>query len=191
MNDVISSCKNIVLTLLICCVLYPGIVWIIAKSIAPAKAEGSLIKNSSCIIIGSHLIGQQFTSPGYFWSRPSAVDYNASGSGGSNLATTNPALRERIKKSLANLDQTNEKQVPLDMVTNSGSGLDPDITIEGALYQAERVAKTRGVDVKSVIKLVLLTTKRNVFNESSIVNVLKLNQLLDKEIPYDKQSIVF
>jgi potassium-transporting ATPase KdpC subunit len=184
MNHIISSGKSMLLTLLICCILYPSIILMLGHIFIPFKAEGSLIKNNSGITIGSELIGQKFTSPSYFWSRPSAVDYNAAGSGGSNLATTNPALRERMQKSIAMLDNHSKQQIPLDMVTASGSGLDPEISIEGAYYQADRVAHTRKTDVQNINKLIKQSVSKSDFNKSAIVNVLELNMLLDKEIPY-------
>jgi potassium-transporting ATPase KdpC subunit len=181
-NDVISSGRSIFLSLLICCFLYPCIILVLGHIIVPEKAEGSLIRNSSGVIIGSLLIGQKFTQSKYFWSRPSAVDYNASSSGGSNLSTTNLALRLRIKNSVSALKNQSDRPVPLDLVTASGSGLDPNITIQGAYYQAERVAKARRVNVKIINDLILQSSSKESLFKPSLVNVLELNLLLNRTI---------
>jgi potassium-transporting ATPase KdpC subunit len=181
-NDVISSVKNMFLTIMICCILYPGIILIIGKICVPNKTEGSLIRNSSGVIIGSHIIAQKFMQPKYFWPRPSAVDYNASGSGGSNLATTNNALRLRIQDNILKLETKSMKPVPLDLVTTSGSGLDPDISLQGAFFQAERVAKSRGVSVQIVNDLILRAASKQSLGKPALVNVLELNLLLDRSI---------
>ncbi len=125
------------LTVLICCVLYPLALWAIGQSVFPDKTAGSLIIEDGKVI-GSRLIAQPFTRPEYFWPRPSAVSYDASASGGSNLAANNPKLRERVVQTLSKLHW--QKDIPADLVMTSGSGLDPHITLENAYYQLERVA---------------------------------------------------
>jgi K+-transporting ATPase ATPase C chain len=130
------------LTVLICCVLYPLVLWAIGQGLFPNKASGSLIVEDGKVI-GSRLIAQPFTRPEYFWPRPSAVSYDASASGGSNLSANNPKLRERVAKTLADLKKypsDPQKEVPADLVMTSGSGLDPHITLKNALYQLDRVA---------------------------------------------------
>jgi K+-transporting ATPase ATPase C chain len=130
------------LTVLICCVLYPTTLWAIGKGIYPDGASGSLIVVDEKVI-GSRLIAQPFTRPEYFWPRPSAVSYDASASGGSNLSASNPKLRDRVVQALSGLKkypQDPTKDVPADLVMASGSGLDPHITLMNAQYQLARVA---------------------------------------------------
>jgi potassium-transporting ATPase KdpC subunit len=130
------------LTVLICCVLYPLALWAIGQSVFPERASGSLIVEDGRVI-GSRLIAQPFTRPEYFWPRPSAVSYDASASGGSNLSANNPKLRDRVVQKLSELDKYPRepgKEVPADLVMASGSGLDPHITLMNAYYQLDRVA---------------------------------------------------
>lgn len=131
------------LTVLICCVLYPLILWAIGQSVFPDEASGSLIVKDGKVI-GSRLIGQPFTGPEYFWPRPSASSYDASASGGSNLSANNPKLRDRVVQTLSGLKKypsDPKKEVPADMVMASGSGLDPHITLANAQYQLDRVVE--------------------------------------------------
>jgi len=176
-------------TIVVCCIIYTGIIWAIGQVFTPNKAEGSLLHNSHGIVIGSYLISQRFTELGYFWSRPSAVDYNAAGSGGSNLSPTNPALRNRIEQLITLLEPTSGKPIPVELLMASGSGLDPDLTLQGAMFQADRVAKARGLDIQAVRSLVYNhATRPNIFfGNPSLVNVLELNLLLDRELPGLKQ----
>lgn len=130
------------LTVLICCVLYPLTLWAIGQGVFPDKAAGSLIVEDGKAI-GSRLIAQPFTRPEFFWPRPSAVSYDASASGGSNLSANNPKLRERVVKTLSGLDRSHAQsgiEVPADLVMASGSGLDPHITLKNAYFQLDRVA---------------------------------------------------
>jgi K+-transporting ATPase ATPase C chain len=129
------------LTVLLCCILYPLTLWAIGQSVFSEQASGSLIVEDGKVI-GSRLIAQPFTRPEYFWPRPSAVSYDASASGGSNLSANNPKLRARVIETLSTLkkhpcDPT--KEVPVDLVMASGSGLDPHITLKNAEYQLDRV----------------------------------------------------
>jgi K+-transporting ATPase ATPase C chain len=130
------------LTVLLCCVLYPLTLWAIGQSVFPDKAAGSLIVEDDKVI-GSRLIAQPFTRPEYFWPRPSAVSYDASASGGSNLGANNPKLRDRVVQALSGLKKypsDPQREVPADLVMASGSGLDPHITLKNASYQLDRVA---------------------------------------------------
>jgi len=166
--------------------LYPLAVTVIAQTLFPGEASGSLITRDGRAV-GSRLIGQPFSDPKYFWGRLSATapfPYNAAASSGSNLGPLNPALREasmaRIK-ALRAADPLNLAPVPVDLVTGSGSGLDPHISIAAALYQAPRVARTRAMNVKAVQALIdVATTHRalGLFGEP-VVNVLELNLALD------------
>ncbi|MET0592127.1 MAG: potassium-transporting ATPase subunit KdpC [Polyangiaceae bacterium] len=168
-------------------VLYPLAITAIAQIVFPAEANGSFIVRSGAIV-GSRLIGQPFDDPKYFWGRPSATSphaYNGRASSGSNLGPTNPALtaaaRARID-ALRAADPTNIAAIPVDLVTASGSGLDPHITPAAALYQVERVARSRGFAVETVRALVDAHTERRVLGVlgEPVVNVLLLNLALDE-----------
>jgi len=166
--------------------LYPLVVTAIAQLAFPHQANGSLIvKNGQTV--GSSLIGQQFTDPKYFWGRLSATGpypYNASASSGSNLGPTNPALMDEAKARIAALkaaDPSNTQPIPVDLVTSSGSGLDPDISVAAALYQLPRVARLRGLSQSAVLALVNKSTQGRTlgFLGEPTVNVLQLNLALD------------
>ena len=167
-------------------VLYPLVVTGVAQVAFPAQANGSLIRRDGKPI-GSRLIGQPFSAPQYFWSRPSATSpqpYNGLASGGSNLGPTNPALIAAVKARIAALraaDPGNHAPIPVDLVTASGSGLDPDISLAAAYYQAGRVARARGVSVRRVRALIAVHARGGelgVLGDPRI-NVLELNLALD------------
>jgi len=167
-------------------VVYPLIVTGLAQIVFPQQAHGSLIVRDGRVI-GSELIGQHFNDPKYLWSRPSATSpfpYNAAASSGSNLGPTNPVLIEAVKTRVAALraaDPDNEAPVPVDLMTASGSGLDPHISPAAALYQAHRVARVRGLQESQVKDLVGQYTEGRQFGllGEPRVNVLKLNLALD------------
>jgi K+-transporting ATPase ATPase C chain len=166
--------------------VYPLAVTGLAQLFFPDQANGSLIVHNGKVI-GSKLIGQYFDKSEYFWSRPSATSpfpYNAAASGGSNLGPTNPALIEAVKARVAALraaDPGNDSPIPVDLVTASGSGLDPHISPAAALYQVKRVARARGVDEGTVMVLVEQYTEGRQFGllGERRVNVLQLNLALD------------
>lgn len=168
-------------------IVYPGLVTAAAQVLYPFEANGSIVEREGQAI-GSDLIGQPFTSAGYFWSRPSATagsSYNASASGGSNLGASNPALlalvAERVE-ALRLADPENSEPVPVDLVTASGSGLDPDISPAAAYYQVSRVARARGLaeaDVRALVDAHVQGRFLGVFGEPR-VNVLQLNLALDE-----------
>ncbi len=166
--------------------LYPAAVTGIAQVLFPAPANGSLIREGGRVV-GSELIGQPFISPRYFWSRPSATaehPYNGGSSGGSNWGPTNPNLREAVEERVAALraaDPDNREPIPADLVTASGSGLDPHISPAAAYYQASRVAHVRNIPVEQVRRLIEENTEGRdlgIFGEPR-VNVLNLNLALD------------
>ncbi len=173
-------------------VAYPLLVTGIAQAAFPAQASGSLIvKNGKPV--GSRLIGQPFDEPGYFWGRLSAtadssgkpLGYNGAASTGSNLGPTNPALVDEVKGRIDALhaaDPGNDAAIPVDLVTSSGSGLDPDITPAAADYQVRRVARARKLDEARVRELVAQhTSDRQLgFLGEPRVNVLELNLALDE-----------
>lgn len=167
-------------------VIYPIVVTAIGHAVFGRQANGSLVEKDGKVA-GSALIGQQFDAPYYFWGRLSATTpqpYNAQNSGGSNLGPTNPALADEIKGRLDALKAAGNdmsQPVPVDLVTSSGSGLDPEISPAAAAYQAARVAKARGLPVEQVTNLVARNTSGRqfgIFGEAR-VNVLKLNLALD------------
>ena len=166
--------------------IYPGVITGLAQVIFPSQANGSLITQNGQVA-GSTLIGQQFTDPKYFWGRLSATGsypYNASASGGTNYSVLNPALQTMVQQRLADLktaDPTNTLPVPVDLVTASGSGLDPNISLEAAQYQAARVARLRGLTQDQVNTLIQKYTTAPFlgFIGGARVNVLELNLALD------------
>jgi K+-transporting ATPase ATPase C chain len=177
---------SIVVFTVITGVIYPLIVTGVAQLVFPRQANGSLLVNNGKTV-GSSLIGQSFSSPKYFWARPSATSpmpYNAANSSGSNLGPLNPALTENVKARITQLkaaDAASKPIVPVDLVTASASGLDPDISPAAAEYQVSRVAKTRNIDESEVRKLIAQYTRNRQFGilGEPRVNVLELNLALD------------
>jgi len=171
-------------------VVYPLLVTGIAQLVFPERANGSLILREGKFA-GSELIGQPFDDPKYFWGRPSATPdfpYNAASSSGSNLGPSNPVLVEAVKtrlEALQKADPGNRLSVPIDLVTSSGSGLDPHISPAAALYQVPRVARTRGLSEDRVRRLVeqFTETRQWGFLGEPRVHVLKLNLALDAARP--------
>ena len=166
--------------------VYPLAVTGIAQGLMPNRANGSLVVKDGKPI-GSKLIGQNFSDPKYFWGRPSATSpmpYNGAGSGGSNLGPTNPALMDAVKsrvKALRDADPGNSDEIPVDLVTASASGLDPEISPAAAQYQISRIARIRGIDPSKLRQLVALYTEERQFGffGEPRVNVLELNLALD------------
>jgi len=167
--------------------IYPMIITGVGKILFPNESRGSIIYKDG-VAVGSSLIGQNFTESKYFWSRPSAtssMSNNASASSGSNLGPLNPALLDSINariEALKSADPNNNKSVPVDLVTASASGLDPDISSAGAYYQASRVAKERSIPLDQINSLIEkhIEHKNFLFLGEERVNVLKLNLDLDK-----------
>jgi K+-transporting ATPase ATPase C chain len=177
---------SVVIFTLLTGIIYPLFITGVAQLVFPHQANGSLIQKNGQTI-GSELIGQQFDDPRYFWGRISATSpypFNAASSSGSNLGPTNPSLDEEVKRRITALkaaDPTNTAPIPVDLVTSSGSGLDPNISIAAAQYQVPRVAKARGLSEATLQALVSQYTQGRqlgVLGEPR-VNVLELNLALD------------
>jgi potassium-transporting ATPase KdpC subunit len=167
-------------------IAYPLMITGIAMLVFPHEAAGSLVYDGTRLI-GSTLIGQSFSDPKYFWGRPSATTpqpYNGLASSGSNLGPLNPALLEQVRtnrKALLDADPGNSGPLPVDLVSASASGLDPDISAAGAYYQAQRVARARGVKAADVQALIAAHERGRMlgFLGERRVNVLELNLALD------------
>jgi K+-transporting ATPase ATPase C chain len=187
----LTMIRNALMTLLLFMILtgliYPLIVTGIAQAIFPKQANGSIISKNGKPV-GSALIGQQFEEPKYFWGRLSATSpypYNGASSSGSNRGPNNPALMQAVQSRISAMhaaDPSNQQRIPVDMVTTSGSGLDPHISPAAAEYQAQRVAKIRGIDKDMILALIAAYTNQRQFVilGEPTVNVLKLNLALDE-----------
>lgn len=176
---------SIILTtslLVLLCVAYPLVMWGIAK-VSPNSGEGFTVESTN----GKNYenIGQAFTSDKYFWSRPSAVEYNAAGSGASNKAATNAEyladVQKRIDDFMAKNPEVKKEDIPVDLITASGSGLDPNISVEAARVQIARVAKSRGIEGSRLEQLVVEQTQQPLLGilGPQVINVVKLNIALD------------
>jgi len=168
-------------------ILYPLLVTGIAQTVFHKQAEGSLIVSGDGKILGSSLIGQNFDDPKYFWSRISATSpvYNASSSTGSNLGPTNPALLDEVKARITALkaaDPNNNDPIPVDLVTSSGSGLDPHISLAAGNYQLARVARVRGLTTDVVKQIIDQNTQGRFLGllGEPVINVLQVNLALDQ-----------
>lgn len=174
--------------LLICGIAYPLTVTGIAQVTMEEKADGSLIYNKKKQVIGSELIGQQFTSPEYFHGRVSSIEYKSEGSGSNNFAPSNPNLKDRLAESVSAFEKENTTinltKVPVDLITNSGSGLDPHISPKAAYVQIDRIEKATKLSEKELTDLVKKHTEGHSYGQfgEERVNVLKLNLDLQKLI---------
>ncbi len=185
MSKVIRT--SLILLALICVLQLAYVLFVtgVAQTFMPHQANGSLIYVDGKVV-GSELIGQSFTSPGYFHGRPSAVDYDGAESGGSNLGPTSAKLMEEVRQRIEEVRRENglppDAPVPADLVLASASGLDPDISVEGAMLQAGRVATERGLAEPEVRALVErhISPPQFGFLGQERVNVLKLNLALDE-----------
>jgi K+-transporting ATPase ATPase C chain len=184
-KNLITAVLMTIATTVLLGILYPLLVTGLAQLIFPKQANGELIKGKDGVIVGSRLIGQPFSGPGYFHSRPSAAGaagYDASASGGSNLGPTNAQLVTRVNGDVAKLQAENPGvPIPVDLVTTSGSGLDPDISPAAAEFQIRRVAAERKVPEAEVARLVAENSENRQwgFLGEPRVNVLELNLALD------------
>ena len=192
MKNLITAVLMTIVTTILLGLIYPLVVTGLAQVIFPEQANGSLIKRADGTVIGSRLIGQPFSSPGYFRPRPSAAGvngYDAGASSGSNLGPTNQKLVARVEDDVEKFHLENPgKQIPIDLVTTSGSGLDPHITPAGAEFQVPRVARERGTSEEEVRLIVAAHTEGRQFGflGEARVNVLELNLDLDRRYPTTK-----
>lgn len=183
-KNLITAVLMTIATTVLLGILYPLLVTGVAQLIFPKQANGQLIQRAG-VVVGSRLIGQPFSGPGYFHSRPSsagAAGYDASASSGSNLGPTNAQLIARVNGDVAKLQAENPgTPIPVDMVTTSGSGLDPDITPAAAQFQIRRVAEERKIPEAEVARLVVENSQNRQwgFLGEPRVNVLELNIALD------------
>jgi potassium-transporting ATPase KdpC subunit len=185
-GQLIPALRMLIVMSVLTGVVYPLVVTGLAQAAFSRAANGSLIAADGKTL-GSNLIGQPFDDPKYFWSRPSATapqPYNAMASSGSNQGPRNPALADAVKdriKVLRDADPGNTAAVPVDLVTASGSGLDPHISVAAAEYQLARIAKARGLEAEQVHHLLVESTEGRTFGVlgEPRVNVLKLNIALD------------
>ncbi len=194
MNPIVSSLRPAILATALLSVLlggaYPAAVTLVGRVAFPAQAEGSLIRDTGGHVIGSRLIGQAFDKPQYLWGRLSATSpapYNAGASSGSNLGVNNPALLDAVKgrvKALHDADPSNTTAIPVDLVTASGSGLDPEISLAAADYQVARIASARHSNEEAVRDAIAQSTRGRSFGilGEPGVNVLEVNLRLDGKL---------
>ncbi|MBJ7996355.1 K(+)-transporting ATPase subunit C [Bacillus mycoides] len=186
-QSILSPIIRITFTFLVLCgLVYPLIVTGIAQAVMKDNADGSLIYNDKDEVVGSKLIGQNFTDPRYFHGRVSSIEYKAEASGSNNYAPSNPDLAKRVEKSIDDWKKQNRAvpvtEVPIDLVTNSGSGLDPDISPKAASVQVDRISKLTNIPKEKLDQLIKDQAEGaalGLFGEDR-VNVLKLNLELQK-----------
>ena len=192
MKNLLTAILMTIVTTVLLGLIYPLVVTGLAQVIFPDQANGSLIRRGDGTVIGSRLIGQPFSSPGYFQSRPSAAGangYDAGASSGSNLGPTNQKLIDRVKADVEKLQAENPgNPVPIDLVTTSGSGLDPHISPAGAEFQVPRVARERRINEEELRQIITRHTQGRQFGflGEPTVNVLELNLDLDRTMPMRK-----
>lgn len=191
-KNFLTSILMTIATTILLGIIYPLVVTGLAQVLFPKKANGQLIEANGKVI-GSRIIGQAFTSPGYFRSRPSSAGngYDPTNTNGSQYGPTNQKLIDRVKGDVAAAQAENPGiPVPIDLVTASGSGLDPEITPAAALFQLPRVAKARGVSEEKLRDLVSKHSEGRQlgFLGEPRVNVLELNLDLDRQFPSNKQA---
>ncbi|MGE5218766.1 MAG: potassium-transporting ATPase subunit KdpC [Chloroflexota bacterium] len=189
MNTTIIALRTTIVTLVLTGLVYPFVVTGLAQALFPWRANGSLVNDERGQVVGSELIAQGFSNPAYFQPRPSAAGekgYDAAASSGSNLGPTSKKLQDRIKADLRRLKEENPDAtlpVPAELVTTSGSGLDPDLSPAGMLWQVARVAKARGIDPQRVKAVVDANVEGRTFGilGEPRVNVLLVNLALDRQ----------
>lgn len=181
-THILPAIKMSILSFILLAILYPFVVWAIAQ-LSPNQGKGFLVEGNGKSYYKN--IGQQFTEDQYFWSRPSAVDYNAAGSGGSNKAGSNPEyiqeVEGRIEHFLSHNPDVSKEQIPTEIVTASGSGLDPHLSVNALEIQVPRIAKLRGLEEPALMELIQVNTEKPLWGMfgPEKVNVLELNLALD------------
>lgn len=181
-KHILSAIKLTAISILLFAIIYPATVWAIAQ-LAPNRGKGELIEHNGNKYYRN--IGQSFTNDAYFYSRPSAVSYNAAGSGGSNKGPSNEeylaTVQARIDTFLVHNPEVIKSEIPVDLVTASGSGLDPHISVQGATVQVKRIAKIRNMAHHKIKQLIVNNTDKPLFGllGPEKINVLKLNIALD------------
>ena len=184
MKNILSAIKLTFLSLILFSVLYPFLIWGIAKA-SPNNGKGETLEVNGKTV-GFKLVGQSFTNDTYFWGRPSAVNNNAAGSGGSNKGASNPDylkdVQVRIDSFMVHHPYLSKNEIPSEMVTASGSGLDPHISPKSALIQVKRISKARNISENKLTELVEQNIQKPLLGifGTSTVNVLQLNIELDK-----------
>ena len=181
-NNILPAIKLTIITILFFAVVYPMALWGIAQA-APNQGKGEIIMHNGKKQYAN--IGQKFTNDKYFWSRPSAVDYNAAGSGASNKGASNEeylaSVQTRIDSFLIKNPTVKVSEIPVDLVTASGSGLDPNISVQAAKVQVDRIAKIRNIEASALNQLIENQTEKPMLGLLGLekINVLKLNIALD------------
>ncbi len=186
MQALVTSLRLVVATILVCVAVYTAVVLGLARLLSPETAEGSLVRRPDGTVVGSRLLAQRFTEPRYLWPRPSAVDYNAAGAGGSNKSPTSPDLTARARETVAAFGATAERPLPADLAAASGGGLDPHVTEHAALYQVDRVAAARPRLARTRIEALIRErafAPAGPLTKGRLVNVLEVNLVLDREDP--------
>ena len=190
MKNVFSiAIRTTIVTIVLTGLLYPFVMTGLAQTLFPWRANGSLITNEKGQVVGSELIAQRFVNPAYLQPRPSAAGekgYDATASGGSNLSTTSKKLQDRVAADLKTLQERNPDAsgaVPVELVTASGSGLDPHLSPQAALWQVPRIAKARGISPERVRAVVEANVEERTFGilGEPMVNVLLVNLALDRQ----------
>ena len=182
-KEILPAIKLTAVLVILLVVIYPLVVWGMAQ-FAPNNGKGELLQHNGKTYYSN--IGQTFNEDKYFWSRPSAVDYNAAGSAGSNKAPSNEEylqlVQARIDTFLVHNPEIKKSEIPVDLITASGSGLDPNISIQAAKVQIKRIAKIRGIAEGNLQQLILANTEKPLFGlfGPEKVNVLKLNIALNE-----------
>lgn len=181
-QNMLIAIRLTLVCIIVFCGLYSLVLWGIAQA-SPNKGEGQIVSVDGKTV-GFTLEGQSFTGDKYFNGRPSAAGYHAAGSSGSNKGPSNPdylqTVSDRIDSFLVHNPTVQKKDIPSDLVTASGSGLDPDISLQGAMVQVNRIAKLRNFPKENIITLIRNNTERSAMNGIDKINVLKINIELDK-----------
>ena len=181
-----TAMRLVLVTVVLCGLVYPLGILAFAAVAVPQKRLGSPIPGPQAVPVGFPLVAQRFRRPEYFWPRPSAVDYDASAAGGSNLSPNSREVRERAQEILCRLALPDAVPTPADLLATSGSGLDPHISLAGALVQVRRLAKCRGIDENELSRFVEQHAVKNapsLLGGEPLLNVLLLNLALDQVYP--------